>query len=114
MILNKVVYTSIILQIEDLSQNIISSEQQGFSFEVFNNTRFSGEPIYKGHIDQIRFTNGGDTPLAPGLPVVDYSARFTAQFTSPIDGEIEFSLSALTYSSWGKITTLYLDEKKNY
>ena len=74
--------------------NCISSEQgQGFASAFYNNTDFSGAPVYQGLAKELHYTTGGNTQFAPNVNLSNFTARFTGTFESPIDGPIEFKLS---------------------
>lgn len=77
----------------DLGDRITSSKGQGFASEFFNNTEFEGEPVYQGVARELHYTTGGNTQFAPQVNLTNFTARFTGEFESPIDGEIEFKLS---------------------
>lgn len=77
----------------DLGDHISSAAGQGFASEFFNNTAFEGEPVYKGLARELHYTTGGNTQFAPNVNLTDFTARFTGEFISPIDGTIELELS---------------------
>lgn len=77
----------------DLGGNITSTAGQGFASEFFNNTKFEGKPVYQGLARELRYTTGGNTQFAPNVNLTDFTARFTGEFTSPIDGDVELTLS---------------------
>ena len=79
--------------ITDLGNYITNSTGQGFTAEYFNNTDFSGEPVYKGVAKELHYTTGGNTQFAPNVNLSNFTARFTGVFEAPIDGPIEFKLS---------------------
>ncbi len=79
--------------ITDLGNYITTSTGQGFTAEYFNNTDFSGEPVYKGTAKELHYTTGGNTQFAPNVNLSNFTARFTGVFEAPIDGPIEFKLS---------------------
>ncbi|MDD6079144.1 MAG: glycoside hydrolase family 3 C-terminal domain-containing protein [bacterium] len=79
--------------ITDLGNYITNSTGQGFTTEYFNNTDFSGEPVYKGVAKELHYTTGGNTQFAPNVNLSNFTARFTGVFEAPIDGPIEFKLS---------------------
>ena len=41
----------------------------------------------------MHYTTGGNTQFAPNVNLTDFTARFTGEFTSPVDGTIELELS---------------------
>ena len=77
----------------DLGGHITSAAGEGFASEFFNNTEFKGEPAYKGLARELHYTTGGNTQFAPNVNLTDFTARFTGEFTSPVDGTIELELS---------------------
>ena len=77
---------------KNLQNCISSSKGQGFEAEFFNNRDFKGEPAHKGLAKEIRYSSGGNTVFAPNVNLTDFSARFTGEFTSPVDGKVEFKL----------------------
>lgn len=79
--------------ITDLGNYITTSTGQGFTAEYFNNTDFSGEPVYKGTAKELHYTTGGNTQFAPNVNLSNFTARFTGVFEAPMDGPIEFKLS---------------------
>ncbi|EJX03193.1 glycoside hydrolase family 3 domain protein, partial [gut metagenome] len=79
--------------VRDLGNHISSTAGQGFVSEFFNNTGFDGEPVYKGLVREIHYTTGGNTQFAPNVNLSNFTARFTGEFESPIDGPVEFKLS---------------------
>ena len=79
--------------ITDLGNYITTSTGQGFTAEYFNNTDFSGEPVYKGTAKELHYTTGGNTQFAPNVNLSNFTARFTGGFDAPMDGPIEFKLS---------------------
>ncbi len=79
--------------ITDLGNYITNSTGQGFTAEYFNNTDFSGEPVYKGVAKELHYTTGGNTQFAPNVNLSNFTARFTGVFEASIDGPIEFKLS---------------------
>lgn len=79
--------------VRDLGNHISSTAGQGFASEFFNNTEFDGEPVYKGLAKELHYTTGGNTQFAPNVNLSNFTARFTGEFESPIDGPVEFKLS---------------------
>lgn len=77
----------------DLSGNISSEMGQGLKAEYFNNTEFSGEPVYTGIAKELHYTTGGNTQFAPNVNLTNFTARYSGEFTSPVSGDIEFSIS---------------------
>lgn len=79
--------------ITDLGNYITTSTGQGFTAEYFNNTDFSGEPVYKGVAKELHYTTGGNTQFAPNVNLTNFTARFTGEFEAPVEGPIEFKIS---------------------
>ena len=77
----------------DLSNYITSPAGQGLASEFFNNTEFEGKPVYAGLAKELHYTTGGNTQFAPNVNLTNFTARFTGELESPIDGTIEFKLS---------------------
>ena len=77
----------------DLGGNISSEMGQGLKAEYFNNTEFSGEPVYTGLAKELHYTTGGNTQFAPNVNLTNFTARYSGEFTSPVSGDIEFSIS---------------------
>ena len=78
---------------KDLGGYITSAAGQGFASEFFNNTDFSGAPVYTGLAKELHYTTGGNTQFAPNVNLTHFSARFTGEFEAPMDGAIELKLS---------------------
>jgi hypothetical protein len=68
----------------------------GFTTAFYNNTEFTGEPVYKGKAAQIDFTsdNAEENLIAPGVDVTGFSSRFEGEFISPITGAVVFFIMA--------------------
>ena len=79
--------------ITDLGNYITNATGQGFTAEYFNNTDFSGEPVYKGVAKELHYTTGGNTQFAPNVNLTNFTARFSGVFEAPVDGPIEFKIS---------------------
>ena len=79
--------------IKDLGDHISSKAGQGFASEYFNNTEFEGTPVYEGLAKELHYTTGGNTQFAPNVNLTNFTARFTGEFESPLDGPIEITLS---------------------
>ncbi|MGM9798839.1 MAG: xylan 1,4-beta-xylosidase [Parabacteroides sp.] len=79
--------------ITDLGNYITNSTGQGFTAEYFNNTDFSGEPVYKGTAKELHYTTGGNTQFAPNVNLTNFTARFTGEFEAPVAGPIEFKIA---------------------
>ena len=79
--------------VTDLGSLVSSTAGQGFASEFFNNTEFEGTPAYKGLAKELHYTTGGNTQFAPNVNLTNFTARFTGEFESPIDGPVEFKLS---------------------
>ena len=79
--------------VTDLGSHVSSTAGQGFASEFFNNTEFEGTPAYKGLAKELHYTTGGNTQFAPNVNLTNFTARFTGEFESPIDGPVEFKLS---------------------
>ncbi len=79
--------------INDLGNHITSSSGIGFDSEFFNNCDFEGTPVHKGNARELHYTTGGHTQFAPNVNLTNFSARFTGEFESPVDGDVEFELS---------------------
>lgn len=77
----------------DMGDNVTSVSGKGFAAEYFNNTEFKGTPAYKGLVNGIHFTTGGNTQFAPNVNLSDFTARFTGVFQAPLTGDIDFELS---------------------
>ena len=77
----------------DMGDNVTSASGKGFAAEYFNNTEFKGTPAYKGLVNSIHFTTGGNTQFAPNVNLSDFTARFTGVFQAPLTGDIDFELS---------------------
>lgn len=77
----------------DLGGNISSEMGQGLKAEYFNNTEFSGEPVYTGLAKELHYTTGGNTQFAPNVNLTNFTARYSGEFTSPVSGDIEFNIS---------------------
>lgn len=77
----------------DMGDNVTSASGKGFAAEYFNNTEFKGTPAYKGLVNSIHFTTGGNTQFAPNVNLSDFTARFTGEFQAPLTGDIDFELS---------------------
>lgn len=79
--------------VTDLGGYVTSSAGQGFASEFYNNEDFEGEPVYEGTVTEIRYTTGGNTQFAPHVNLVNFTARFTGEFESPVTGPVEFNIS---------------------
>lgn len=77
----------------DLGNYISSEAGQGLKAEYYNNTDFSGAPVYTGLAKELHYTTGGNTQFAPNVNLTNFSARFTGEFEAPQSGDIEFTLS---------------------
>jgi len=77
----------------DLGAHIKSDAGQGFASEFYNNTSFEGKPVHKGLAKELRYTTGGNTQFAPNVNLVNFTARFTGTFESPVSGSVEFKIS---------------------
>lgn len=77
----------------DLGNHISSSAGQGFASEFFNNTNFEGAAAYKGVINEIHYTTGGNTQFAPNVNLTNFTARFTGEFEAPETGAVELKIS---------------------
>ena len=77
----------------DLGNCISSEAGQGLKAEYYNNTDFSGAPVYTGLAKELHYTTGGNTQFAPNVNLTNFSARFTGEFEAPQSGDIEFTLS---------------------
>lgn len=77
----------------DLGSAISSTAGQGFASTFYNNTNFEGEPVHEGIAHELRYTTGGNTQFAPNVNLTNFTARFEGTFTSPLDGEVEMTLS---------------------
>lgn len=77
----------------DLGDRITSTGGQGFASAFFNNTEFEGAPVYEGLAKELHYTTGGHTQFAPNVNLTNFTARFSGEFESPVDGEVEFKLS---------------------
>ena len=77
---------------KDLQDCISSAKGQGFEAEFFNNRDFEGKPVHECLAKEIRYSSGGNTVFAPNVNLTDFTARFTGDFTSPVDGKVEFKL----------------------
>jgi len=78
---------------EDLGSYVKSAAGSGFASEFFNNTEFEGTPVHQGLAKELRYTTGGNTQFAPNVNLTNFTARFTGEFESPIDGPVEFKLT---------------------
>ncbi|MCC8143131.1 MAG: glycoside hydrolase family 3 C-terminal domain-containing protein [Tannerellaceae bacterium] len=79
--------------INDLGSYITSSSGVGFDSEFFNNCDFEGAPVHQGNARELHYTTGGHTQFAPNVNLTNFSARFTGEFESPVNGDVEFELS---------------------
>jgi beta-glucosidase len=77
----------------DLANYLTFNGQTGLYAEFFNNTEFDGAPVYKGTAADIHYSTGGDTQFAPNVNLVNFTARFTGDFESPISGDVTFNIS---------------------
>lgn len=77
----------------DLSGHLTSGGQTGLNAEFFNNTEFEGDPVYRGVTADIHYSTGGNTQFAPNVNLTNFTARFTADFKSPLSSDVTFSLS---------------------
>ena len=77
----------------DLGNCISSDAGEGLKAEYYNNTDFSGAPVYTGLAKELHYTTGGNTQFAPNVNLTNFSARFTGEFEAPQSGDIEFTLS---------------------
>lgn len=79
--------------LKDYSPLVTSSAGEGFSAQFFNNSDFEGTPAHEGVVKSLHYTTGGNTQFAPNVNLLNFSARFTGEFASPVTGDIEFQLS---------------------
>lgn len=72
--------------------DVCSTEHgKGFYSEYWDNIDFKGEPIIKEQQTVPMFFNGGgETPFVSGLPLADFSARYTSVLKTQKDNEIQF------------------------
>ena len=77
----------------DYGNYITSPAGHGFTSTFFNNTDFTGEPVYNGLASSLHYTTGGNTQFAPNVNLTNFSARFTGEFESPVTGDVEFDIS---------------------
>jgi beta-glucosidase len=94
----------------NLTDNIVIQKLEncfsgGFSVEFYNNIDLKGEPVYKGHSPEIRFSSGVNTPIAEGVNTSDFSSRFEGVFESPVTEQV---LLKITYDDGYR---LYIDGK---
>ncbi len=69
--------------------------QKGLKVEFYNNNKREGQPAATlTNSIGISYSNGGGTPLAPGVNVENTSSRISGIFTAPYSGPVAFSASA--------------------
>lgn len=99
---------------DDLGGYITSSAGQGFAAEFFNNTEFEGAPVSQGLAKELRYTTGGNTQFAPNVNLINFTARFTGEFESPVDGPVDFILSGndgfRLYIGDQKVSEMWMNE----
>ena len=78
-----------------LMDNVRSGDKKGFRAEYFSGAKFEGNPIVtKEGIQQIKYATGGGTVFEVGVPLEQFSARFTGDFTASYTGKIFFTMKA--------------------
>lgn len=77
-----------------LIDNCSYERKQGIKATFWNTKDFSGPVAATDWIHtDIRYDNGGNTVIAPGVNLDDFSGRYQTTFTSPLTGEVEFRIS---------------------
>lgn len=78
-----------------LMDNVRSGDKKGFRAEYFSGAKFEGNPIVtKEGIQQIKYATGGGTVFEVGVPLEQFSARFTGDFIASYTGKIFFTMKA--------------------
>lgn len=78
-----------------LMDHVSFAGKKGFHSEYFSGTKWEGNPIVtKEGVQQMNFNTGGGTVFEVGVPLEQFSARYTANFTAPYTGKVFFTLKA--------------------
>ena len=80
------------------AQNIKADGEVGFKAEYYGNREFAGEPIVVTHTDKIDYQTEGGYGFGNGVPTHDFSARYTAKFTSDFTGKLSFQIRGTEFS----------------
>jgi beta-glucosidase len=75
----------------DLGSHVSASGKQGFDVEFFDNLKFEGAPVHKGHAASLHYEGSGGTQFAEKVPAHNFTGRFTGEFASPVTGEVILS-----------------------
>lgn len=79
----------------NLIDNVRSGNKKGFRAEYFSGSKWEGSPILiKDSIQQIKYNSGGGTVFEVGVPLQQFSARFTGDFIAPYTGKVFFTMKA--------------------
>ena len=70
-----------------------ANSQPGLNAEYFSNTNFSGAPVLKRVDANVDFEWNNVSP-GPGVPVGNYSIRWTGDLVPPVDGDYRLGASA--------------------